>query len=53
MRPLIRYGFRGDVVYVSFDDGRSWWALHPDGTTHMQFRPPPVPQVYSAWAPEE
>lgn len=60
MSPLVRMNVscseRGaaEVAYVSFDRGKSWWVLHPDGTTDVQYRTPPVPLVFrGCWCDEE
>ena len=57
MSPLIRVqcsGGRGpDLVYVSFDAGRSWLVVHPDGTTTVQYRTPVVPLAFSVCACNE
>lgn len=59
MSPLIRLSCSprsgvGEVAYVSFDRGRTWWAVHPDGTTQLQFRTPLPPLVFRhCWCDRE
>lgn len=52
MSPLIRISCSRnapDLAYVSFDGGKSWLVVHPDGTTTMQFRAPLVPLVFGSY----
>ncbi len=53
MSPLIRVSCQGgrapELAYVSFDGGKSWLVVHPDGTTTVQYRTPVVPLVFGSY----
>ena len=37
------------TVYVSLDNEKSWLAIHPDGSTSVQYRTPNGPRMVSEW----
>jgi hypothetical protein len=39
MRPAVRVS--EVAVYISWDNGRSWWSMGSDGSAFQQFRVPP------------
>lgn len=52
MSPLIRVSCNArspDVAYVSFDAGKSWLVVHPDGEVTTQYRTPAVPLVFGSY----
>jgi hypothetical protein len=52
MSPLVRVSSSArtpDVAYVSFDAGRTWLVVRPDGTVTVQYRTPAVPLVFGSY----
>lgn len=52
MSPLIRASCSSrspEAAYVSFDGGKSWLVVHPDGTVTVQYRQPPFPLVFGSY----